>query len=156
MHERWLVEPKTKIDLAAIDPDSVEGGPPDKQAAKGPIKAMRRRLRALQGRLWAERQQALLVVLQAMDAGGKDGTIKHVFKGVNPQGTRVTSFKEPTEDELEHDFLWRVHQGTPAPGEIGVLNRSHHEDVLVVRVHDRVPEPVWRARFPIINNFEFG
>src|SRR4051794_25946868 len=156
MHERWLVEPKNKIDLAAIDPDSTEGGPPDKQAAKEPIKDMRDRLRDLQGRLWAERGQALLVVLQAMDAGGKDGTIKHVFKGVNPQGTKVTSFKQPTEDELEHDFLWRVHKVTPAKGEIGIFNRSHYEDVLVVRVHDLVPEKIWRARYPIINDFEFG
>ena len=156
MHERWLVRPKTKIELAAIDPDSTAGGPPDKQAAKEPIGDLRHRLRNLQGRLWAGRQQALLVVLQAMDAGGKDGTVKHVFKGVNPLGTKVTSFKEPTQDELEHDFLWRVHKVTPGKGEIGIFNRSHYEDVLVVRVHDLVPEKVWRGRYPIINDFEFA
>jgi PPK2 family polyphosphate:nucleotide phosphotransferase len=158
MHERWLLEPGTKVHLAAIDPGSTVGAPGDgdKASAKEPTRELRHRLRELQGRLWAERGQALLVVLQAMDAGGKDGTIKHVFKGVNPQGTKVTSFKQPTEDELEHDFLWRVHKVTPAKGEIGIFNRSHYEDVLVVRVHDLVPEHVWRARFDTINHFEDG
>ncbi|MBA3655707.1 MAG: polyphosphate kinase 2 family protein, partial [Actinobacteria bacterium] len=99
---------------------------------------------------------ALLVVLQAIDGGGKDSTIKKVFRGVNPQGRRVTSFKQPSERELAHDFLWRVHQATPEKGEIGVFNRSHYEDVLVVRVHDLVPEKVWRDRYRIINEFEHG
>jgi PPK2 family polyphosphate:nucleotide phosphotransferase len=93
-------------------------------------------------------------VLQAMDAGGKDGTIRHVFRGVNPQATRVTAFKQPTPTELAHDFLWRVHRATPAAGEIGIFNRSHYEDVLTVRVHGLVPEQVWRARYDAISAFE--
>src|SRR5690348_9362467 len=106
MHERWLVSPNTAVDLAAVDASSTSGAPGGKGVTKEAIETLRDRLGELQGRLWAERRQALLVILQAMDAGGKDGTIKHVFRGVNPQGTRVTSFKQPTEDELEHDFLW--------------------------------------------------
>ena len=158
MHERWLLPPGETVDLAAIDAGSTEGAPGNgnKQSSKQPVDDLRDQLRELQGRLYAERERAMLVVLQAMDAGGKDGTIKHVFKGVNPQGTTVTSFKQPTEDELDHDFLWRVHKVTPAKGEIGIFNRSHYEDVLVVRIHDLVPEPVWQARFDTINHFEAG
>src|SRR5581483_10095170 len=107
MHERWLIDPGDAVDLAAVDAGSTGGAPGagDKASSNEPIDELRHELRRLQGRLWAARQRALLLVLQAMDAGGKDGTIKHVFKGVNPQGTRITSFKQPTEDELEHDFL---------------------------------------------------
>ena len=112
------------------------------------------RLADLQDRLWAESRRSLLVVLQAMDAGGKDGTIKHVFRGVNPQGCRVQSFKEPTHLELAHDFLWRVHRAAPRAGEIGIFNRSHYEDVLITRVHGLVPEKVWRERYDLINSFE--
>ena len=108
----------------------------------------------LQDRLWAESERSLLVVLQGLDASGKDGTIKHVFRGVNPQATTVASFKEPTPEEQEHDFLWRVHKRAPAAGEIAVFNRSHYEDVLVVRVHGLVSEKVWRARYAEINAFE--
>jgi PPK2 family polyphosphate:nucleotide phosphotransferase len=104
--------------------------------------------------LWAEGKHSLLIVLQAMDAGGKDGTIKHVMRGVNPQGCQVTSFKVPTEEELDHDFLWRIHKATPRRGYIGIFNRSHYEDVLVVRVHNLVPETVWRQRYEQINQFE--
>src|SRR5437868_2197573 len=104
MRDAWRVEPGTAVHLDAIDPASTAGAPGGKEETKEPIRSLRNRLGDLQGRLWAERTQALLVVLQAMDAGGKDGTVKHVFKGVNPLGTDVTSFKEPTEDELEHDF----------------------------------------------------
>ncbi len=115
---------------------------------------LNRRLAELQERLWAEQTRSLLIVLQAMDAGGKDGTIKHVFAGVNPQGTTVTSFKVPSEHERAHDFLWRVHKVVPGQGEIGIFNRSHYEDVLVVRVHGLVPAPTWRARYDHINGFE--
>ena len=108
----------------------------------------------LQARLWAEQRRSVLVVLQAMDAGGKDGTIRSVFSGVNPQGVRVASFKAPTPEELRHDFLWRIHRQVPAGGEIGIFNRSHYEDVLVVRVEEIVPEPVWRKRYGAINAFE--
>src|SRR5581483_3501084 len=96
----------------------------------------------------------LLVVLQAMDAGGKDGAIRHIFSGINPQGCVVTSFKAPTSTERAHDFLWRVHKETPARGMIGIFNRSHYEDVLIVRVHDLVPKEIWSRRYEHINNFE--
>jgi PPK2 family polyphosphate:nucleotide phosphotransferase len=112
------------------------------------------RLAELQDRLWAEAKHAVLVVLQGMDASGKDGTIKHVMTAFNPQGCTVTSFKVPTPVELAHDYLWRVHQRTPGKGEVGVFNRSHYEDVLVVRVHELVTRAVWSARFDQINAFE--
>jgi PPK2 family polyphosphate:nucleotide phosphotransferase len=104
--------------------------------------------------LYAGKKYALLVVLQAMDSGGKDGTIRHVMSGVNPQGCRVTSFKVLTEEEREHDYLWRVHKAVPRLGEIGIFNRSHYEDVLVARVHNLVPREVWSRRYEEINQFE--
>jgi PPK2 family polyphosphate:nucleotide phosphotransferase len=129
-----------------------------KNAAKGDAKEDTEkniaRLAELQEVLYAEGKHALLIILQAMDAGGKDGTIEHVMAGVNPQGCRVTSFKVPTPEELSHDFLWRIHQHVPPRGYIGIFNRSHYEDVLVVRVHKLVPEKVWRERYAHINNFE--
>jgi PPK2 family polyphosphate:nucleotide phosphotransferase len=151
---RGLVTPGTEVDLSAIDTASTAGAPGDKDETKKAMLPLRERLAELQGRLWAESSQALLVVLQAMDAGGKDGTIKHVFKGVNPQGCNVTSFKQPNETELAHHFLWRIHQNTPRKGSMGIFNRSHYEDVLIVRVHGLVPDPVWRARYELINDFE--
>jgi PPK2 family polyphosphate:nucleotide phosphotransferase len=160
--DRWRVAPGATVDLTAIDPGSTDGAPGDgdgdetKETTKATFKDLRHELRDLQTRLWAEHEQALLVVLQAMDAGGKDGTVKHVFRGANPMGIRVTSFKKPSEDELDHDFLWRVHKVTPAKGEIGVFNRSHYEDVLVARVHELVPERRWRPRFETIRAFEDG
>ena len=154
--QRWVVHPGTDAGIAAIDPGSTAGAPGkgDKDETMDAVRELRQQLRDLQERLYAENKQSLLIVLQALDAGGKDGTIKHVFKGVNAQGTRVTSFKQPSEDELKHDFLWRVHKCTPGKGEIGIWNRSHYEDVLVVRVHDLVPESVWRRRYGVINDFE--
>ena len=104
--------------------------------------------------LYAENKHKVLIVLQAMDTGGKDGVIRHVFDGVNPQGVRVAAFKQPTPTELAHDYLWRVHQQTPGKGEVVIFNRSHYEDVLVVRVHNLVPEAVWRRRYEQINAFE--
>jgi PPK2 family polyphosphate:nucleotide phosphotransferase len=155
--DRWRVKPGSAVDLTTIDPGSTDGAPGgDKETTKATFKDLRHELRDLQTRVWAEHEQALLVVLQAMDAGGKDGTVKHVFRGANPMGVRVTSFKQPSEDELDHDFLWRVHKVTPAKGEIGVFNRSHYEDVLVVRVHELVPEDVWRPRYDTIRAFEDG
>jgi PPK2 family polyphosphate:nucleotide phosphotransferase len=118
------------------------------------FKTVRSELIELQAKLYAEGKQKLLVVFQAMDAGGKDGTTRSVFEGANPQGVEVTSFKRPTEAELAHDFLWRVHKAVPASGMIGVFNRSHYEDVLVVRVHNIVPETVWQPRYEMINDFE--
>lgn len=126
----------------------------DRAAAEAEFKALRDELADWQVRLYAEGKQKLLVVLQALDAGGKDGTIRRVFQGVNPQGVQVTSFKVPTAAELAHDFLWRIHQRAPGSGMMGVFNRSHYEDVLVVRVHHVVPESVWRPRYEQINQFE--
>jgi PPK2 family polyphosphate:nucleotide phosphotransferase len=153
---RWRVASGADVDLRAVDPDSTDGAPGDKDVTKATFKDLRHELRDLQTRLWAEHEQSMLVVLQAMDAGGKDGTVKHVFRGCNPMGIRVTSFKQPSQDELDHDFLWRVHKVTPGKGEIGVFNRSHYEDVLVVRVHELVPENVWRTRYDTIQAFEDG
>ncbi len=126
----------------------------DRQAAEEEFKGLRDELIELQRRHYAANRDKILIVFQAMDAGGKDGTIRRVFRGVNPQGVQVTSFKVPSKKELAHDFLWRVHHSVPAKGLIGVFNRSHYEDVLVVRVHNIVPETVWRPRYEQINNFE--
>ncbi len=104
--------------------------------------------------LYAENKHKVLIVLQAMDTGGKDGTIRRVFEGVNPQGVKVASFKVPTAEELAHDFLWRIHKQTPANGEIVIFNRSHYEDVLVVRVHEYVTKKIWSKRYEQINAFE--
>ncbi len=112
------------------------------------------RLTELQDRFWAEAKRSILVVLQGIDAAGKDGTIKKVMTAFNPQGCPVTSFKVPSSEELAHDYLWRVHRAVPRKGEIGIFNRSHYEDVLVVRVHDIVPRKVWAARYDQINAFE--
>ncbi len=151
---RWRVEPGTELRLADIDTASKAGAPGDKEATTLAVQDLVGQLSDWQNRLWAEGSQSILLVLQAMDAGGKDGTIRQVFTGVNPQGVRVASFKAPTADELAHDFLWRVHQHAPAHGEMGVFNRSHYEDVLIVRVNELVPEPVWRARYQQIRDFE--
>lgn len=126
----------------------------DREAAEKEFKALREEFIDLQPRLYAEGKQKLLIVLQAMDAGGKDSTIRKICKGVNPQGVRVTSFKTPSAEELSHDFLWRIHKTVPAAGMIGIFNRSHYEDVLVVRVHQLVPPEVWQPRFEMINQFE--
>lgn len=126
----------------------------DRKAAEKEFKTLRAEFIRMQAKLYAEQKQKLLIVLQAMDAGGKDGTIRNILKGVNPQGVRVTSFKKPTAEELSRDFLWRIHKAVPGNGMIRVFNRSHYEDVLVVRVNEIVPENVWRPRFAAINQFE--
>jgi PPK2 family polyphosphate:nucleotide phosphotransferase len=141
------------VSLSDYDP-GLTGDYRSKSETKTDLKRNAKRLQELQEVLWAEGKHSLLIVLQAMDAGGKDGTIKHVMRGVNPQGCQVTSFKVPTKEELDHDFLWRIHKATPRRGYIGIFNRSHYEDVLVVRVHDLVPETVWRPRYEQINQFE--
>jgi len=145
-------KPLSAVNLHDFDPDYT--GDHDKDSAKEATDNLQARLEALQERLYAEGKQALLIVLQAMDAGGKDGTIRHVFDGINPQGVRVTNFKAPTPEELSHDFLWRVHQRTPPKGYIGIFNRSHYEDVLIVRVNNLVPKEVWEKRYGAINHFE--
>jgi PPK2 family polyphosphate:nucleotide phosphotransferase len=154
--DRWRVKPGARIDLAKIDTRDTAGAPGGKDEVTKLLGDANERLAELQERLYAEDKQSLLVALQAMDAGGKDGTVKHVFNGVNPQGVQVTAFKVPTDEELAHDFLWRVHKRTPARGTIGIFNRSHYEDVLVVRVHELVPENVWKGRYDLINAFEAG
>lgn len=126
----------------------------NRDQAEAEFDGLRDELAGLQRRFYAENRRKLLVVLQAMDAGGKDGTIRHVFRGVNPQGVQITSFKQPTEKESSHDFLWRVHRVVPPNGSIGVFNRSHYEDVLVPRVEELVPETAWRSRYQQINDFE--
>lgn len=130
--------------LAAVDADQSEHYA-RKKDVENELEVQRQRIQELQARQYAENKQGLLIVLQAMDTGGKDGTIKHVFSGVNPQGCRVSSFKAPNPEEANHDFLWRYHKSVPARGRIGIFNRSHYEDVLVVRVKNLVPEEVWRA-----------
>jgi PPK2 family polyphosphate:nucleotide phosphotransferase len=152
--DRWLVQPGATVDLSSIDTASTEGAPGDKKETQATFEQLHEQLLDLHERLWAERRQSLLLVLQGMDAGGKDGTVKHLFRGLNPVGARVVSFRVPTEEELAHDFLWRVHKHTPARGEVVLFNRSHYEDVLVVRVHSFVPEDVWRPRYGLINDFE--
>jgi PPK2 family polyphosphate:nucleotide phosphotransferase len=144
--------PPTGLDLAEV-PTREDGGW-EKADGKDEVRRQRKRIIGLQQRLWAESRQSLLVVLQAMDSGGKDSTVRRVFRGVNPQGVRVTSFGRPTEEELAHDFLWRVHKVTPAAGKIAIFNRSHYEDVLAARVRGLVPERVWRPRYDHINAFE--
>ncbi|MCA8948717.1 MAG: polyphosphate kinase 2 family protein [Planctomycetes bacterium] len=151
---RYRVEPGTELSLADHDPRDTSAFAGDKDAAKKRCKKLNERLEELQEALYAEGRQRLLVVLQAMDAGGKDGVLRSVFDGVNPQGVRVACFKKPTPPELARDYLWRVHQHVPANGEIAIWNRSHYEDVLVVRVHGLCPEAHWRRRFDHIVNFE--
>ena len=153
LRTRCLVEPGTKVRLSRIDPDDTDGFK-DKQAAEKALSKNIVRLQKLQYLLYAENRRALLIVLQAMDAGGKDGTIRHVMSGLNPQGCVVTSFKAPTEEEREHGFLWRIHKQVPARGDIGIFNRSHYEDVLVARVRKLVPKSVWEKRYDQINAFE--
>lgn len=126
----------------------------DRKQAEREFGRLRKKIALLQHRLYSEGKQGLLVVFQAMDAGGKDGTIRRIFEGVNPQGAQVTSFKVPSKEELAHDYLWRIHKAVPRKGMIRVFNRSHYEDVLVVRVENIVPEPIWRRRYDEINSFE--
>ena len=151
---RFRVIPGSQVNLSSQDPDSNEGFDGGKQEGKAALQDLNHRLADFQARLWAESEQRLLVVLQAMDTGGKDGTIRNVFKGVNPQGVEVRSFGRPTELELAHDFLWRVHPHVPGDGNITIFNRSHYEDVLAVRVRELVPEDRWRQRYQHINDFE--
>lgn len=152
-YPHYRVEPGKSIKLADIDPNDTQHYR-DKEEVKGELDRQRERIQDLQERLYAEHKQSLLIVLQAMDTGGKDGTISHVFEGVNPQGCRVWSFKVPTEEELAHDFLWRYHDKTPPRGMITIFNRSHYEDVLIVRVKNLVSEKVWQKRYSQINEFE--
>src|SRR5919112_1192283 len=152
-YPRYRVEPGEPARLAERDPDETERYERKKDVAEE-LAAARKRIAELQARLYAEHRRSVLIVLQAMDTGGKDGTIKGVFQGVNPQGCQVWSFKAPSAEERDHDFLWRYHQRVPPAGMIHVFNRSQYEDVLVVRVKSLVPEAVWRPRYDAINDFE--
>lgn len=152
--DRFRVAPGSRLRLADIDPRSTPGFAGDKEAGRARLATLNARLEELQEMLYATGTHRLLVVLQAMDAGGKDGTVRSVFDGVNPQGVKVSCFKQPTPKELAHDFLWRVHPCTPAVGEIAIWNRSHYEDVLIARVHDLVSAACWQRRYEHIEAFE--
>jgi len=148
-----LAVPGRKVKLAEWDPEDTLGWVKGAKMKASLDKAIDR-IDKLQYLLYADHKRALLIVLQGLDAAGKDGTIRHVMTGCNPQGCHVTSFKTPSAEESSHDFLWRVHHAIPEYGDIGIFNRSHYEDVLVVRVHNLVPKRVWSARYEQINKFE--
>jgi PPK2 family polyphosphate:nucleotide phosphotransferase len=148
-----LVKPGTSVSLRDYDPDDT-GSYPSSQDAEKELRDQLQELEKLQYLLFAENRRALLVVLQGMDTSGKDGTIRHVMRGVSPLGVTVKGFKKPNEEELAHDLLWRVYRAVPRSGYIGIFNRSHYEDVLVARVHGLVPKKVWKARYDQINQFE--
>ncbi len=162
-YDQFIAKPDSKILLSKIpttfDTDSI-----DKKEAKKLVKKNIEKLTELQGKLYADDKYSMLIIFQAMDAAGKDGTIKHVMSGLNPQGTQVFSFKQPSQEDLDHPFLWRINKALPERGRIGIFNRSHYEEVLVIRVHDllryqRIPKEligknIWQRRYNEINNFE--
>jgi PPK2 family polyphosphate:nucleotide phosphotransferase len=152
--DRYRVKEGTRVVLADWDPADQSGFAGGKQEGEEAAVRLTARLEKLQEILWADRRHRLLVVLQAMDTGGKDGTIRNVFEGVNPAGVRVASFKVPTAPELAHDYLWRVHPHVPGNGEITIFNRSHYEDVLVVRVHELIERERWEKRYRHLVEFE--
>ncbi len=149
---RYRVEPDERFSIADADPDETDGL--EQEQVRAERAGLVEQITELQERLYAEEKRSLLVVLQGIDAAGKDGTVKHVLRGTNPAGVRVYSFKQPSNEEAAHDFLWRYHQATPGDGMIHAFNRSHYEDVLVVRVKDLAPEDLWRSRYDSINDFE--
>jgi len=153
--EMFQVKNGDKIKLDKIDPAFADGFKDTDDIDKR-IKKYTERLRALQYGLYAEGKRSLLICLQGLDAAGKDGTIAHVLGAMDPQGTRVCGFKVPSIEEASHDFLWRIEKQVPAKGEVVIFNRSHYEDVLVVRVHKTVPEEIWSNRYSLINHFEKG
>jgi PPK2 family polyphosphate:nucleotide phosphotransferase len=153
--KRFFADPDHTLRLAKIDPD-YKGEHESEDAAKQETEHFRAKLSRQQAVMYAERKHAVLVVLQALDAGGKDGTVNHVFSAFNPQGTSVVGFKQPTPAERSHDFLWRIHPHTPAVGEVAIFNRSHYEDVLVTRVHKLIDKKTWTARYERIRDFEAG
>ena len=153
MHYAWKIDDGSKVKLKDYDPDYTDAQS-DRAVAETELQHLGDELSDLQELLAAAQHHSLLVILQGMDTSGKDGTIRHVLSHVNPQGCDVVSFKEPTQEELAHDFLWRVHKVAPGKGVMGIFNRSHYEDVLVARVHHLVPEGVWSRRYKEINHFE--
>ena len=146
-------KPGTKIDLKDV-PSRIEQDEIDKAEAKRLIEKNAEEMADLARCLYAENKRSILLVLQGMDTAGKDGTIRAVMRGMNPRSCQVVSFKKPTEEELDHDFLWRIHKHAPRKGNIGIFNRSHYEDVLIVRVHELFPKNVWKQRYELINDFE--
>jgi len=152
--EKYRIKPDQKVKMTDFDPNDRSGWDRDKASAEAKLAELCLELDQLQDLLYAESKHKILVVLQAMDTAGKDGTIQAVFDGVNPQGVRVTSFKVPSTTEAAHDYLWRIHASAPENGQIMIFNRSHYENLLVVRVHNLVPEEVWKKRFQHINDFE--
>jgi PPK2 family polyphosphate:nucleotide phosphotransferase len=152
--DRYRVKPSQKIRLADFDPEVKSGFDGSKEDGVAKLQALIQELDQLQGVLYAEHKRKVLIVLQAMDTAGKDGVIRKVFEGVNPTGVRVSSFKVPTPLEADHDYLWRIHAQVPAKGEMVIFNRSHYEQVLVVRVHSLEPSEAWRAHYQQICDFE--
>jgi PPK2 family polyphosphate:nucleotide phosphotransferase len=150
--DRLKVDGRTRFKLSKFDAGDTHGVSKSHAAKAQGVHV--EKLATLHDLLYAEHKRSLLIVLQGMDAAGKDGTIKHVMSGVNPQGCAVTSFKQPSTQELDHDFLWRIHAAVPPKGGIGIFNRSHYEDVLIARVHELVPSAVWKKRYSEINDFE--
>ena len=153
--KRFFVNPDEKLRLSKLDPD-YRGDHESEETAKQETEHYRVKLAHQQALLYAQRMHSVLVVLQALDAGGKDGTVSHVFSALNPQGTTVVGFKQPTAADLAHDFLWRVHPHAPGRGEVAIFNRSHYEDVLVTRVHKLIKKATWTARYKRIRQFEAG
>jgi PPK2 family polyphosphate:nucleotide phosphotransferase len=151
--KKLIVEPGSRLKLRDIDPD-YHGKHESHEAALPEIQAHLRKMDQLQYLMYAEKKHSLLIVLQGLDAGGKDGVVRHVITGMNPAGCKVIGFKQPTAEDLEHDFLWRVHPHAPNRGNVAIFNRSHYEDVLVVRVHKLIPQKQWSRRYDLINDFE--
>ena len=151
-YKSFQIKPSTRIRLGKWDPKFI--GEHTKKEALRKIEKLREQISDMQMRLYAEHQRSLLICLQGQDASGKDGVVRHVIGSMNPEGCRVVNFKEPTKEELDHDFLWRIEHQMPRKGEVVIFNRSHYEDVLIVRVHDLVPKSIWSRRYKQINDFE--
>jgi len=152
--KRYRVKPGEKVRLSKIDPEDTSAFADTKEEGRAELERMNGKLLGLQELLFAQHVHRLLIVLQGMDTSGKDGVVGHVFEGVNPQGVRIASFKEPTSVELDHDYLWRVHHEVPSKGMIGIFNRSHYEDVLIVRVHGKITQEECERRYRQINDWE--
>src|ERR1041385_7896319 len=147
-HKKFVVKPESKIRLKQFDPGE-HGKHDSRKSALPEIQKNQQKMDGLQYLMYAENKHSLLVVLQGLDAGGKDGVVRHVITGMNPSGCQVTGFKQPTAEELGPDFLWRIHPHVPEKGDVAIFNRSHYEDVLVVRVHKLAPEKVWSKRYDL-------
>src|SRR5439155_3767451 len=151
--KKLIVKPGSKIRLKHFDPD-YHGKHESHKSALPEIEENRQKMQKLQFLMYAENKHSLLIVLQGLDAAGKDGVVRHVLTGMNPSGCVSVNFKEPTAEDLAHDFLWRIHPHAPAKGSVAIFNRSHYEDVLVVRVHKLAPKDMWSERYQLINDFE--